>query len=46
MNGIAGSYAEHVPVLHIVGAPGTASQQRGELLHIRWATVSFVIFTI
>lgn len=33
MNGIAGSYAEHVPVLHIVGAPGTASQQRGELLH-------------
>ena len=33
MNGIAGSYAEHVPVLHIVGAPGMASQQRGELLH-------------
>ena len=33
MNGIAGSFAEHVPVLHIVGAPGTASQQRGELLH-------------
>ncbi|MFP2364443.1 indolepyruvate decarboxylase [Enterobacter ludwigii] len=33
MNGIAGSYAEHVPVLHIVGAPGTAAQQRGELLH-------------
>ncbi|MEI9482172.1 indolepyruvate decarboxylase [Enterobacter cancerogenus] len=33
MNGIAGSFAEHVPVLHIVGAPGMASQQRGELLH-------------
>ncbi|RAU37445.1 indolepyruvate decarboxylase [Enterobacter sp. RIT418] len=33
MNGIAGSYAEHVPVLHIVGAPGMAAQQRGELLH-------------
>lgn len=33
LNGIAGSYAEYVPVLHIVGAPGTGSQQRGELLH-------------
>ncbi|HBI6860589.1 TPA: indolepyruvate decarboxylase [Enterobacter cloacae] len=33
MNGVAGSFAEHVPVLHIVGAPGMASQQRGELLH-------------
>lgn len=33
MNGIAGSFAEHVPVLHIVGAPGMAAQQRGELLH-------------
>ena len=33
MNGIAGSFAEYVPVLHIVGAPGMASQQRGELLH-------------
>ncbi|WP_368541710.1 indolepyruvate decarboxylase [Enterobacter soli] len=33
MNGIAGSFAEYVPVLHIVGAPGTAAQQRGELLH-------------
>lgn len=33
MNGIAGSFAEYVPVLHIVGAPGTAAQQKGELLH-------------
>ncbi len=33
MNGVAGSFAEHVPVLHIVGAPGMAAQQRGELLH-------------
>lgn len=23
LNGIAGSYAEHIPVLHIVGAPST-----------------------
>ncbi|HDR2159043.1 TPA: indolepyruvate decarboxylase [Enterobacter cancerogenus] len=33
MNGIAGSFAEYVPVLHIVGAPAMAAQQRGELLH-------------
>ncbi|MFP2424249.1 alpha-keto acid decarboxylase family protein [Pseudescherichia vulneris] len=33
LNGVAGSYAEYVPVLHIVGAPATGSQQRGELLH-------------
>lgn len=33
MNGVAGSYAEHIPVLHIVGAPSTGAQQRGELLH-------------
>jgi len=33
LNGVAGSYAEFVPVLHIVGAPGTRSQQRGELVH-------------
>ncbi|HCB1498132.1 TPA: indolepyruvate decarboxylase [Klebsiella michiganensis] len=33
LNGIAGSYAEHIPVLHIVGAPCTGAQQRGELLH-------------
>ncbi|MCS2162602.1 thiamine pyrophosphate-binding protein [Scandinavium sp. H11S7] len=33
LNGIAGSFAEYVPVLHIVGAPGTGSQQKGELLH-------------
>lgn len=33
INGIAGSYAEYVPVLHIVGAPCSAVQQRGELMH-------------
>ncbi len=33
LNGIAGSYAEHIPVFHIVGAPSTGAQQRGELLH-------------
>lgn len=33
INGIAGSYAESVPVLHIVGAPDSGARQRGELLH-------------
>ncbi|EAP9436523.1 alpha-keto acid decarboxylase family protein [Salmonella enterica] len=33
INGIAGSYVEYVPVLHIVGAPCSAAQQRGELMH-------------
>ena len=33
INGIAGSFAEHVPVLHIVGAPGIDSQKKGALLH-------------
>ena len=33
INGIAGSYAEYVPVLHIVGAPCRGAQRRGELMH-------------
>lgn len=33
LNGLAGSYAEYVPVLHIVGAPCTGAQRRGELMH-------------
>lgn len=33
INGIAGSYAEYVPVLHVVGAPCRGAQRRGELMH-------------
>ena len=33
INGLAGSYAEYVPVLHIVGAPCSSAQRRGELMH-------------
>ena len=33
LNGVAGSYAEYLPVIHIVGAPSTASQRDGLLLH-------------
>ena len=33
INGIAGSYAEYLPVIHIVGAPSLSAQQRGDLIH-------------
>lgn len=33
LNGIAGSYAEYVPVIHIVGAPARSAQNNHELLH-------------
>lgn len=33
LNGLAGSYAERLPVIHIVGAPNRHAQQRGDLLH-------------
>ncbi|MBL0903953.1 alpha-keto acid decarboxylase family protein [Serratia bockelmannii] len=33
VNGTAGSYAEYVPVIHIVGAPAIRVQQTGRVLH-------------
>ncbi|WP_448623121.1 alpha-keto acid decarboxylase family protein [Dickeya fangzhongdai] len=33
INGIAGSYAEYVPVIHIAAAPRQQSQQKGERMH-------------
>ncbi|KAL8286376.1 hypothetical protein RQP46_004393 [Phenoliferia psychrophenolica] len=33
VNGIAGSYAERIPVLHIVGAPHSKLQKEGTMLH-------------
>ncbi|HVJ52570.1 MAG TPA: alpha-keto acid decarboxylase family protein [Aliidongia sp.] len=33
VNGLAGSYAEHLPVLQIVGVPSTPSQRARKLLH-------------
>ncbi|QHM71944.1 alpha-keto acid decarboxylase family protein [Mixta intestinalis] len=33
INGTAGSYAEYLPVIHIVGAPSLAAQRRGDLIH-------------
>jgi indolepyruvate decarboxylase len=33
INAVAGSYAEHVPVLHVVGAPATATQAAARATH-------------
>ncbi|KAI8993998.1 pyruvate decarboxylase [Trametes punicea] len=33
MNGIAGAFAEHVPVLHLIGVPSTAQQKAKPMLH-------------
>ncbi|WHQ76444.1 indolepyruvate decarboxylase [Pantoea sp. Lij88] len=33
INGIAGSYAEYLPVIHIVGAPAMQAQQQGDCVH-------------
>ena len=33
INGIAGAYAEYVPVIHVVGAPATSAQRAGTPLH-------------
>jgi pyruvate decarboxylase len=33
VNGIAGAFSEHIPVVHIVGYPSTISQRDGMLLH-------------
>lgn len=33
INAVAGSFAEHVPIVHIVGAPSTATQEAGRATH-------------
>lgn len=33
INGVAGSFAEYLPVIHIVGAPASQAQQRGDCVH-------------
>ncbi|CCK72214.1 alpha-keto acid decarboxylase family protein KNAG_0J01330 [Huiozyma naganishii CBS 8797] len=44
LNGIAGSYAEHVGVLHVVGVPSTLSQAKGLLLHHTLGNGDFDVF--
>ncbi|CCH61361.1 hypothetical protein TBLA_0E03070 [Henningerozyma blattae CBS 6284] len=44
LNGIAGSYAEHVGVLHVVGVPSTTSQAKKLLLHHTLGNGDFDVF--
>lgn len=44
MNGIAGAFSEHVPVVHIVGCPSTVSQRNGMLLHHTLGNGDFNVF--
>jgi len=42
---VAGSYSEHVPVVHIVGVPSTLSQKSGALLHHTLGNGDFTVFS-
>lgn len=44
INGLAGSIAEHVPVLEIVGAPTNAVQKAGKLVHHTFGDSDFTRF--
>ncbi|CAK7273918.1 hypothetical protein SEPCBS57363_005896 [Sporothrix epigloea] len=44
LNGIAGAYAEQVPVVHIVGCPSTIAQRNGMLLHHTLGNGDFNVF--
>ncbi|GAA5814382.1 hypothetical protein MFLAVUS_007878 [Mucor flavus] len=45
INGIAGSYSEMLPVIHIVGTPVTSSQNSHALLHHSLGNGDFQVFT-
>lgn len=44
INGIAGSYAERVPVVHIVGSPATTLQQTDAIQHHTLGNSNFSVF--
>lgn len=44
INGIAGSYAEHVGLLHVVGMPPTSAQTRQLLLHHTLGNGDYTVF--
>ncbi|KAI9352370.1 pyruvate decarboxylase PdcB [Pilaira anomala] len=44
MNGIAGSYSEMLPVIHIVGTPATSSQHARAMLHHSLGNGDFDVF--
>ena len=45
MAAVAGSFSEHVPVVHIVGVPNTASQKQKLLLHHTLGNGDFRVFS-
>jgi pyruvate decarboxylase len=44
INTIAGSFAEHVPVVHIAGSPSTKPQRGKELLHHTLGNGDYTVF--
>lgn len=44
LNGIAGSYAEHVGIVHVVGVPSIASQAKQLLLHHTLGNGDFTVY--
>lgn len=44
LNGMAGAFSEHIPVVHIVGCPSTISQRDGMLLHHTLGNGDFNVF--
>ncbi|CAO3606705.1 unnamed protein product [Mucor hiemalis] len=44
VNGVAGSYSEMLPVIHIVGTPSTKSQAAGAMLHHTLGDGNFDVF--
>jgi pyruvate decarboxylase len=44
INGMAGAYSEHIPVVHIVGCPSTISQRNGMMLHHTLGNGDFNVF--
>ncbi|KAL2889079.1 Pyruvate decarboxylase [Ceratocystis lukuohia] len=44
INGLAGAYSEHIPIVHIVGCPSTISQRSNQLLHHTLGNGDFKVF--
>jgi len=44
MNGIAGAYAEHLPILHLVGTPASRTQEARRLVHHTLGNGEFDLF--
>ncbi|PHH58524.1 hypothetical protein CDD81_5485 [Ophiocordyceps australis] len=45
LNGVAGAFSEHIPLVHIVGCPSTISQRSGMLLHHTLGNGDFNVFS-